>query len=144
MSVCTFFGHRDSPIELRPKLIQAISTLIEKHAVDTFLVGNSGRFDSMVLSVLKELSIAYPHIRFSVILSYMPTSSTSDLSYTLLPEGIETVPKKFAITWRNNWMIDHSDYVISYVTHSFGGAAKFTEAAKRKNKTVIELQRPHK
>ena len=139
MSVCTFFGYRDSPIELRPKLIQAISTLIEKHAVDTFLVGNNGKFDSMVVSVLKELSIAYPHIRFSVILSYMPTSSTSDLSYTLLPEGIENVPKKFAISWRNTWMIDHSDFVISYVTHSFGGAAKFTEAAKRKNKTVIEL-----
>ena len=36
-------------------------------------------------------------------------------------------------------MIERSDVVITYVTHSFGGAAKFKKLAKRKKKTVVEL-----
>ena len=29
---------------------------------------------------------------------------------TLLPEGIENVPPRFAISWRNKWMLERSDY----------------------------------
>lgn len=35
---------------------------------------------------------------------------------------IESVLFKFAISRRNEWMIDKADVVIAYVTHSFGGA----------------------
>ena len=48
------------------------------------------------------------------------------------------VPPRFAIDYRNKWMIDHSD-VITYVRRSFGGAAKSKTLAAKKNKTVIEL-----
>jgi hypothetical protein len=36
-------------------------------------------------------------------------------------------------------MINKCDYVICYITHSFGGAAQFVEKAKRKGKTIINL-----
>ena len=62
-----------------------------------------------------------------------------DTDHTLLPEGIESVPTRFAIEFRNKWMIDHSDIVVAYVTRSFGGAAKFRDLAKKKGKTVIDL-----
>ena len=39
----------------------------------------------------------------------------------------------------NQWMIERSVYVIAYVTHNFGGAARFVDEAKRKGKTVINL-----
>lgn len=36
-------------------------------------------------------------------------------------------------------MLEHSDYVVAYVTHTWGGAAKFVEKAKKKGKLVINL-----
>ena len=57
---------------------------------------------------------------------------------TVYPEGIETVPKRFAISWRNKWMLKESDYVVTYITHTWRGAAQFAESAKRQ-KNVINL-----
>ena len=57
----------------------------------------------------------------------------------MLPEGIEAVPPRFAIVWRNKWMLRQSDYVVTYVTHSWGGAAQFASLAERQKKTVIHL-----
>lgn len=78
------------------------------------------------------------------VLAYMPgIKSEFDTGYekleTLYPDGLEKVPKRFAIDWRNKWMVQQSDYVISYVCHSFGGAAKYMELAKRKKKIVYNL-----
>ena len=39
MSVCTFFGHRDCPSSIKPKLREVLIDLIENHAVDMFYVG---------------------------------------------------------------------------------------------------------
>jgi len=36
-------------------------------------------------------------------------------------------------------MINQSDYVITYIEHDFGGAAKFANRARQKNKNVINL-----
>lgn len=73
MSVCTFFGHRDCPPSIKPKLKQALIHLIETQSVDTFYVGNHGAFDAMVRSTLAELMQDYPHIRCAVVLAYLPT-----------------------------------------------------------------------
>lgn len=64
MSACTFFGHRDCPSSIKPKLREALIDLIENHTVDMFYVGQQGAFDSMVRSVLKELVPLYPHINY--------------------------------------------------------------------------------
>lgn len=143
MHVCTFFGHHDCPNSIRPKLQEAISNLIENYGVDMFYVGNQGQFDSLVRSVLRERKTAYPNIEYAVVLAYMPqkrdTFDDWDFSDTMLPDGIESVPKRFAIHWRNKWMLQQSDYVVTYVTHSWGGAATFAEMAERQKKTVINL-----
>jgi len=143
MSICTFFGHRDCPASVAPRLQAVLIDLIEAHAVDTFYVGNQGAFDALVRSALQKLSLEYPHIRYTIVLAYLPQKKTDFLlqnfSDTMLPEGIETVPKRFAISWRNKWMVKHTDFVVTYVTHSWGGAAQFAEMAKRRGKTVINL-----
>ena len=143
MSVCTFFGHSDCPSTVAPKLRSVLIELIENHGVDVFYVGNQGNFDRMVRSALKELAEIYPHIRYAVVLAYMPgkRDSLTDFNYknTLLPEGIETVHPRFAISWRNKWMIKQSDYVVIYITHSWGGAAQFAELAGRQRKVIINL-----
>lgn len=50
---------------------------------------------------------------------------------------LESVPKRFAISRRNEWMVRESDIVVAYVTHSWGGAAKTLEYARRKKKQIF-------
>ena len=95
MSACTFFGHRDCPSAIKPKLRKVLIDLIENHAVDMFYVGQQGAFDGIVRSVLKELVSIYPHIHYAVVLERIPQKrdefDTRDYSDTMLPEGIESV-----------------------------------------------------
>ena len=138
---CTFFGHRDCPDSIKPKLRETLVRLITEEGVDRFLVGNHGSFDALVYSVLCELRNIYPHITVTVVLAYMPTDRKDFGDFeSILPDGIEFVPKRYAISYRNQWMITHSEYVITYVTRRFGGAHQFSEMAKRKGKTCINLE----
>lgn len=140
---CAFFGHRDCPETIKPKIRTAVIDLIENHGVTMFYVGNQGNFDRLVRSVLKETTTAYPEVGYTVVLAYMPPTKVANLSEdfsdTMLPEGIEKVPKRYAILWRNKWMVTHADYVMTYITHSYGGAAKFQELAKKMSKSIYLL-----
>lgn len=140
---CCFFGHKDTPSPVRGALETVIVDLIENHGADSFLVGHQGSFDGMVLGTLRKLKEWYPHITYNVVLAYMPGEKTERDLYapeeTMYPEGLESVPRRFAISWRNKWMVGESDTVICYIAHSWGGAAQFVELAERKKKTVINL-----
>lgn len=136
---CAFFGHRDAPFEIRDKLKETVINLIEERGVDVFYVGNNGNFDRMALSVLKELSEMYPQIDYYVVYAYLPEKGGEDFEHTIYPEGIETVPKRFAIDYRNRWIVGQADIVVAYVRHSFGGAAKFVDMAERQGREVVGL-----
>ena len=140
--VCTFFGHADAKEEIIPALRKEIINLIENKNVDTFYIGNHGHFDFYAETVLKELSEIYPHIKYSVVLAYLPRGKQGeyyDFSNTIYPEGIEKAPLKYAIIKRNKWMIDNSDFVITYVKSVIGGPAQFKELAQKKKKIIVEI-----
>ena len=138
MAACTFFGHRDSPDSIFPMLQNSIEGLILSQSVNKFYVGNQGRFDSLVLKALRELKTNHPEISYYVVLAYLPEKQmTYAPEKTLFPEGLETVPRRFAITHRNRWMVDHSDIVIAALSRDFGGAADAVRYAKRQDKVVI-------
>ena len=142
---CTFFGHRKCPDSIRPALKRCLENLIVHHDVTTFFVGNQGAFDGMVRSVLRELAREQNNITYTVVLAYLPPEQKDELarfedySDTMYPEGIETVPKRFAIDWRNRWLLKQADYVVTYITHSWGGAAKFAGKAVKAGKSAINL-----
>ena len=139
--VCTFFGHASTPESVRPLLHSILTDLIENQSVDTFYVENNGNFDYMVEKELKSLTEIYPHIKFSVVLAYIPGKRYDymDFSDTMYPDGLEKTPLRFAIDKRNRMMIEWSDIVVTYVCYSSGGAAKFKEIAERRGKQVINL-----
>ncbi len=141
MAACTFFGHRECPESVRPILRKTLVGLIVNHGVDIFYVGNQGQFDACARQTLRELAVEYPHIRYAVVLAYLPGKQNAyeDFTDTILPEGIETVHPKFAISWRNNWMLHQTDFVVTYITHTWGGAYQFAEKARKQGKTVINL-----
>lgn len=51
MSVCTFFGHRDCPGSVKPRLREVLTELIVNYGVDTF--------SSEITAVLMGLSGLY-------------------------------------------------------------------------------------
>ena len=134
----TFFGHRDTPKEIEPALRLTLIDLIENKNATVFYVGNHGKFDAMVRRQLEDLSKIYP-IKYYVVLAYMPSKNDNPDEHSILPEGIESVPRRFAINYRNKWMLTKSDIVVTYVTRNFGGAAKFNKLAEKKKKTTINL-----
>ena len=144
MAACTFFGHRDCPDAIKLRLREVLVDLITNHGVDMFYVGNQGGFDAIVHSVLKRMKEEYSWINYTIVLAYMPNGRGEcyDYSDTMLPEGVETIHPRYAISWRNDWMLRRSDYVVTYITHSWGGAARYAEKAKRKGKVIVELGSP--
>ena len=139
MKTCTFFGHRDCPETVKPHLRKVLVDLIVREGVDTFYVGNQGQFDAIVHSVLRELEQVYPEICYCVVLAYLPGKNARYHNRTILPEGIEAVHPRYAIDWRNRWMLQRADFVVTYTTHSWGGAARYVQKAKRMGKTVIPV-----
>lgn len=137
---CTFFGHSDCYGLDESVLKGAVEALIHK-GINTFYVGNHGRFDSMVFRCLLTLEKAYPDISVAVVLAYLPTHNSAYdpyRGYSMYPP-IEEGPPRFAIERRNQWMIDHATHCLTFVNHSYGGAYKFARRAKAKGLTVINL-----
>ena len=132
MPAYTFFGHSQCP-DLRSELRDAVMRLAGD-GVDMFYVGDNGRFDAQVRSVLSELGL-----RYGVVLAYLPTGAGAGFDDTMFPEGPELVHPRYAIERRNLWMLERSDYVVTYVHHSWGGAAKFAALAERQGKRMIRL-----
>lgn len=132
MPACTFFGHSQCP-DLRSELREAVMRLAGD-GVDMFYVGDNGRFDAQARSVLSELGL-----RYGVVLAYLPKGTGADFGDTMFPEGLELVHPRYAIDRRNRWMLERSDYVVTYVHHSWGGAAKFAALAERQGKRMIRL-----
>lgn len=137
--VCSFCGHSSVPESVKAPLIEAIEALITENKVDCFYVGNHGGFDRMVLSALHEAKERHPSMQYAVVLAYMPGKKPeyqyADDAETIYPDGLEAVPRRYAITHRNRWLVDQAEYLIAYIDHDYGGAAQTLRYARGK-KTV--------
>ena len=139
--ICSFFGHRNTPPYVRIALHRTLYNLISTGKADTFYVGSQGAFDAMVKQELMALQKEFPHVLCYVILTCLPGKKSSLVQTefpTIFPEGLETVPHRFAIDHRNRWMVHYADIVVTYVISS-GGASKFMQLAERMGKMVINL-----
>ena len=146
MKLCTFTGHAiiyDDEKIIKQKLKKEIASLIEKENVSTFYSGGKGAFDWLCAHCVNELKKDYPHIKSYLVLAYIPkekdkyTERISKIFDDTVYPDIEKTPPRFAIVKRNAWMVNNSDFLIAYVDHSWGGAAKTLEYAKKKKHIKI-------
>ena len=56
----------------------------------------------------------------------------------IYPE-IEDKPKRYAILYRNKYMVEKADYVVAYVSRNWGGAYQTYKHAKRRGKLIFNL-----
>ncbi len=83
--VCAFFGHRDTPMDVAPRLRETLLKLIVKRNIFVFYVGYHGAFDRLVIRTLSKLKATFPHITVTVVLPYLPATPLA------LPSGVETL-----------------------------------------------------
>lgn len=134
---CTFFGHRDAPLSLYSSILETVTHLHQQHA-PVFLVGNEGNFDTLVQKAIAEAGCTHPDLQGYIVLPSYSTSEVFPLP-TIVPNDFETYPPRFAVDRRNLWMLKQSSIVVTYVRHSWGGAAKFSQLAGKQHKIIIPL-----
>ena len=136
--IVTFFGHAQilQREEIEKWLYVVTENLIEQGAI-TFYLGGYGAFDSLAASVLKAQKKRNSHIELVLVLAYLNTKrNTSGYDSTIYPP-LEMVPRRFAISYRNRWMVESADVVVAYVLHDWVGAATTLRYAKQKKKQIV-------
>ena len=144
--VITFCGHSNCLFsdEEKEKLKQLLIKAIRKNPTCKFYLGGYGDFDSLCMRTLRELKKEFQDIELIFITPYID-KNYSKLEFAkyhyddVIFPPLESVPRKFAILKRNEWMVDSADLVIAYVKYSWGGAAKTLEYAKRKKVPIINI-----
>ena len=142
----TFCGHSNCLFsdEEKEKLKQLLIKEIRKNPTCKFYLGGYGDFDSLCLRTLRKLKTDFPDIELLFITPYLD-KNYSKLEFAkyhyddVIFPPLESVPRKFAILKRNEWMVDSADIVIAYVKYSWGGAAKTLEYAKRKKVPLVNI-----
>lgn len=138
--IVTFCGHRNlfGRKDMAAELETVLRNLIAEGA-DTFFLGGYGDFDALAASVVYRLKKEFPQIRSTLVLPYPDRKFDLDRYDDSIYPPLEKVPRRFAISRRNEWMVNRADVVIAYVRHGWGGAATTLEYARRKKKRIFSL-----
>ncbi|MBS7262189.1 MAG: hypothetical protein KIG36_01095 [Eubacteriales bacterium] len=138
--IVTFCGHREVSQEetVSAHLERIIEDLISEGAV-LFLLGGYGRFDALAARATRKAQARHPEIQSVLVVPYPDRKYDETLYDRTVYPPLEAVPRRFAISKRNEYMVDKADAVVAYVEHAWGGAAKTAAYAARRKKRVILL-----
>jgi len=147
--ICCFAGHHDfyDTDNTKERLIQLITKLIENEDVNELWVGHYGRFDALAGECVREVKKKYSHIKLNLVIPYVTNEINEYKEFyyrnydnILIADIPENAPRRFHISYCNKYMVQKSDFIICYVSHSFGGAAKTMKYAKnQKNIRIFNL-----
>ncbi len=114
----TFCGHSKiyRTEEFSKWLDMILPSLIEGGA-DIFYLGGYGDFDNLAASAVRRQKAVYPDIESVLVLAYLNRDVDASRYDTITYPPLESVPSRFAILKRNEWMVSVSDVVVSGVTH---------------------------
>jgi len=138
--IITFCGHSilyNSDI-IKDRLTRELRSLSEQGTYK-FYLGGYGDFDLLAANVLHELKSEYPELESILILPYPDRPVEASLYDGTIYPPLEKVPRRYAISRRNRWMVEMADMVIACVDHDWGGAAKTLEYAVKKGLRIINL-----
>jgi hypothetical protein len=139
LSICCFIGHRT--IYNIPAVKERVKDLVQgliENGVKTFYNGGMGKFDALCASAVHDLKREYGDLNNVLISPYPKVDKyKARLFDEVIYPSLEKVHPKYAILYRNKYMVDNSAYAITYVTHPWGGAAQTLEYAKKRGLYII-------
>ena len=138
--IVTFCGHSQIADKdtIRKHLKDEIQELL-RAGHRKFYLGGYGDFDILAAVVLAELKDTYPDMERLLILPHPDRKVDTSLYDGTLYPPLENVPKRFAISRRNKWMVENSSVMVACVDHDWGGAAKTLEHAVKKGLQIINI-----
>lgn len=139
--IVTFVGHNTGVTqEVKDWLYKTIEQIISDGS-DTFYLGGYGGFDQACASALAKLKKSHPHISRVLVIPYLNAEVDKELYDKSYYSNLETVPKRFVISKRNEAMVTQADMIISFVKHDIGsGAYKTLAYGRRKGKVVLNFE----
>ena len=147
--IITFVGHSTiyGELDLSVSIEKTILGNASSKDFISFYCGGYGDFDNLCAKTCCGLKNKSLDCEVVFVTPYITEAQQEKIKQMLeskiydtsIYPPLENVPPKFAITRRNEWMIEQSDLVIAYVKHTHGGAYKTLEYARRKKKQIINL-----
>lgn len=87
-------------------------------------------------STVKETKRYQPCVSLILLLPYHPVERPIPIpdgfNGTFYPTGMEGVPRKIAIVRANRYVVNHVDYLVSYVWHPASNAQDLVEYAQKR------------
>ena len=134
MKTCFFIGHHDAPESIYDRLLAAVERHISDYGVTDFIVGRYGNFDHMAARAVINAKRRHIGVTLTLLLPYYRSDATSlpdGFDGSLFPDGLETVPRRAAILWANQYMIRRCDYLISYDKGNIGNTRELVAIARK-------------
>ena len=144
--ICGFCGHRLVTHDISEQVRDIIINLIENEGINTFYSGSMGEFDNLCEKTIRDLKKIYNNIKLCRIMPYhmLSVNNNPEYYYRLFDEIIvpdfENTHYKKAITMRNRWIADCSDFLICYTRYESGGAYNTRRYAEKTNTHVIDIK----
>lgn len=147
--IVSFAGH--SAISSKSKIKELVKEQLRNHIINaepiTCYLGGYGDFDEICTCACKELKQESINIELVYITPYLHLSEQAKMKEmqayglydTTIYPPIENTPPRYAILKRNEWMMTNADIVIVYINHTYGGAYRSFQVAKRKKKKIINI-----
>ncbi len=145
---CCFTGHRDIPEQDIPALKNSVKEMVENlicQGCKTFLCGGALGFDLLCGEIVTEIKEKTPDTKLIVSFPCRTVSQKILKNYEKIIEKADQVLYLSETYYRgcyhkrNRYMVDHSDFVISYCRKKQGGAYYTIEYARSKEVPVIIL-----
>ena len=145
-NICCFAGHGKMNYgeETRNQVYLKCRELVADFGVKEFWVGHYGDFDKLAASVIRELKQQYPAVRLNLVIPYLTKGINENKEYyyknydaILMAQIPDGTPRPYRILKCNEYMVNEASYLIAYVSHSFGGAAKTLAYASRREHIKI-------
>jgi uncharacterized phage-like protein YoqJ len=145
--IITFCGHSHfkKTTDAEQKILEFLEEKIGNQDAEIYL-GEYGGFDNFAYDCSKKYKDTHSNVSLVFVTPYITENyQKNHLIYqqkrfdSIIFPPIEDKPLKFAIYYRNKYMIEKADYIIAYINHNTGGAYESYKHAKRKNKYIFNL-----
>lgn len=145
--IITFCGHADfqGTKEQELLLLDILEKEIGNCSADMYL-GGYGGFDEFAYLCCLKFKKQHDNISLIFVTPYITEyfqhnylNLYSKKYDCILYPNIESKPLRFAITYRNRYMVEKADLVIAFINHTWGDAYKTYLYAKRKGKRILNI-----
>ena len=145
----TFFGHSflTKHKDIFDSVLETLLKNIPENEHVVFYCGGYGDFDDICLKACQEVRKMRGNCEIIFVTPYITEKYQEKMNGyiegriydSIIYPPLENLPLRFAIVKRNEWMINESDLIITYINRSYGGASKAARYAKRRKKRSINL-----